>query len=53
MIRVDKAVGSEAGLGNGLFSGHAYSILHLLEHGGTRLMQLRNPWGEPPTDEPE
>ncbi|KAG6864733.1 hypothetical protein C0991_007475 [Blastosporella zonata] len=30
---------------NGLFGGHAYSILRAVEHNGKRFVVIRNPWG--------
>ena len=39
--------GSDKDVSNlGIVQGHAYSILDVLEVEGTKLVQLRNPWGE-------
>jgi len=30
---------------NGLFGGHAYSVLRAVEYNGKRFVVIRNPWG--------
>ena len=30
----------------GLVPGHAYSVISVMEHGATRLLKIRNPWGQ-------
>ncbi|ELU44405.1 calpain [Rhizoctonia solani AG-1 IA] len=36
----------ESELVNGLFAGHAYSVISALEVNGKRFLRLRNPWGK-------
>jgi hypothetical protein len=39
--------GSDSDVSNmGIVQGHAYSILDVCEVEGTKLLQVRNPWGE-------
>ncbi|KZV99799.1 cysteine proteinase [Exidia glandulosa HHB12029] len=31
---------------DGLYTGHAYSVIKCVEHNGRRFLRIRNPWGE-------
>lgn len=38
--------GDSAKSSTGIVQGHAYSILKLIEVDGTKLIMIRNPWGD-------
>lgn len=38
--------GNEGATVNGLFGGHAYSVLRAVEYNGKRFIVIRNPWGK-------
>eukprot|EP00656_Telonema_subtile_P039753 TRINITY_DN44838_c0_g1_i1.p1 TRINITY_DN44838_c0_g1~~TRINITY_DN44838_c0_g1_i1.p1 ORF type:complete len:424 (-),score=121.91 TRINITY_DN44838_c0_g1_i1:40-1311(-) len=46
MLRNDQTDGGlESPAGFGLYGGHCYSVLQLVQHGELQLVQVRNPWG--------